>query len=128
MYNSKAVCIGIAVFVALFTAPFWGGRLGGNYTKTDIVLPTNETACIEDLNFMRSQHMRLLNEWRDAALRSETRVYTAKKDGRKWAISLQNTCLACHKNYQDFCEKCHIPNSVDPYCWTCHIIPKEGKQ
>ncbi len=78
---------------------------------------------------MRAQHMRLLNEWRDKALREENRVYVSALNGRKWNISLQNTCTSsgCHSNYTEFCEKCHVANSVYPYCWTCHIIPTEGK-
>ena len=126
MYNARNVCIGIAILVVLFTAPFWVSWFSKPYTKTDVVLPQNEKNCIEDVEFMRSQHMRLLNEWRDQALRHENRFYVAK-DGKKWAISLQNTCLSCHNNYKDFCNKCHVANSVDPYCWTCHIIPTEGK-
>ena len=127
MYNAKAVCIGIAIMVLLLSSPFWVGLFGSKYTETGITPPKNSsTECIEDRDFMRAQHMRLLNEWRDAALRDENREYVAK-NGKKWAISLQNTCLKCHENYNSFCEKCHVANSVSPYCWTCHIIPTEGK-
>ena len=125
LYNKKAVYLGIVILVVILTAPFWAGLFGTNYTSTGITKP-DEKACIENVEFMRAQHMRLLNEWRDEALRNENRTYVAK-DGRKWEISLQNTCMRCHKNYNDFCAKCHLSNSVSPYCWTCHIIPAEGK-
>ena len=126
MYNAKTVILGIIIFVALFTSPFWAGMLGKTYTSTGIELPKDEKNCIENVDFMRGQHMRLLNEWRDEALRNENRIYVAT-DGKKWAISLQNTCLKCHKNYKEFCDKCHVANSVDPYCWTCHILPQGSK-
>ena len=126
MYNAKAVIVGIIVFVALFTAPFWLSMMGKDYKSTGIELPKGEKECIEDVQFMRDQHMRLLNEWRDEALRKENRVYVATS-GKKWTISLQNTCLKCHSNYKEFCEKCHTANGVDPYCWTCHIIPQGSK-
>lgn len=126
MYNSRIVLAGIIVFVVLFSSPFWAGYFGQSYKSTGIVAP-EEKSCIEDVDFMRAQHMRLLNEWRDEALRKENRVYVSAKDGKKWAISLQNTCMKCHTNYKDFCAKCHVANSVYPYCWTCHIIPTEGK-
>ena len=126
MYNAKPVCIGIVILVVLLTAPFWAGMFGHNYTETGIVKPADEKACVESVDFMRANHMRLLNEWRDEALRNENRVYVAS-NGKKWAISLQNTCLKCHTDYKEFCDKCHVANSVDPYCWTCHILPKEGK-
>ncbi|MDE7240446.1 sulfate reduction electron transfer complex DsrMKJOP subunit DsrJ [Desulfovibrio sp.] len=128
MYNAKAVIIGIVIFVAIFSSPFWTGWIGQDYTKTGVVLPAGEKECIEDTEFMRAQHMRLLDEWRDQALREENRVYESALNGKKWVISLQNTCLKCHSNYSEFCEKCHVANSVYPYCWTCHIIPTEGKR
>ncbi|MBD5626059.1 MULTISPECIES: sulfate reduction electron transfer complex DsrMKJOP subunit DsrJ [unclassified Desulfovibrio] len=128
MYNAKAVIIGIVIFVAVFSSPFWTSWIGQDYTKTGVVLPAGEKQCIEDTEFMRAQHMRLLDEWRDQALREENRVYESALNGKKWVISLQNTCLKCHSNYAEFCEKCHVANSVYPYCWTCHIIPTEGKR
>lgn len=128
MYNAKAVIIGIVIFVAVFSSPFWTSWIGQDYTKTGVVLPAGEKECIEDTEFMRAQHMRLLDEWRDQALREENRVYESALNGKKWVISLQNTCLKCHSNYAEFCEKCHVANSVYPYCWTCHIIPTEGKR
>lgn len=127
MYNAKAVVIGIIIFIVVFCSPFWLSWFGTNYTETGVVKPTGEKECIEDTEFMRSNHMRLLNEWRDQALREENREYVSALNGKKWLISLQRTCMTCHSNYSEFCEKCHIPNSVYPYCWTCHIIPGEGK-
>ena len=127
MYNAKAVGIGIAILVIVFTAPFWLGWIGKDYTKTGVVLPAGEKSCIENTEFMRANHMRLLNEWRDKALREEDREYVSALNGRRWLISLQNTCMTCHSNYAQFCEKCHVANSVYPYCWTCHLIPGEGK-
>lgn len=127
MYNAKAFIAGIIVFVVAFTSPFWVGYFGQTYTNPGVTLPKGEKTCIEDTQFMRAQHMRLLNEWRDEALRKENRVYVSALDGRKWTISLQNTCMKCHNNYEEFCQKCHVANSVYPYCWTCHIIPQGSK-
>ncbi|MBR4741714.1 MAG: sulfate reduction electron transfer complex DsrMKJOP subunit DsrJ [Desulfovibrio sp.] len=126
MYNKTAVIVGIVILVVLLTSPFWVGIFGTTYTTTGVTNPSDTQNCIENTDFMRAQHMRLLNEWRDEALRNENRTYIAK-NGKKWEISLQNTCLKCHPNYSTFCEKCHLSNSVSPYCWTCHIIPTEGK-
>ena len=126
MYNAKAVYIGIIILVVLLSAPFWAGLFGKSYTETGVSKPEAEESCVEDAQFMRAQHMRLLNEWRDEALRNENRTYVAK-NGQKWEISLQNTCMKCHTDYNGFCDKCHLSNSVRPYCWTCHIIPTEGK-
>lgn len=127
MYNAKAVVIGIIIFVVVFSSPFWLGWIGQNYTNTGVVILPGETSCIENTEFMRANHMRLLNEWRDQALRNGVREYQSALNGKKWVLSLQNTCMKCHSNYSEFCERCHVANSVYPYCWTCHIIPAEGK-
>jgi hypothetical protein len=43
-------------------------------------------------------------------------------------MSLSNTCLDCHSNKAEFCDRCHNYASVSPYCWDCHIDnPKENK-
>jgi len=121
MYNNKFIITAALVVLVLFTSPFWLSK--GGYKRPDIQLPANEKECVEPVAFMRAEHMQLLNEWRDMALRNEKRVYVAS-NGKKWDISLQNTCLKCHNNTEKFCDACHISNSVYPYCWTCHIEPK----
>jgi cbb3-type cytochrome oxidase cytochrome c subunit len=70
--------------------------------------------------------MSLLNEWKDSALRDGKRLYTAS-DGKLYDINLQNTCMNCHSNKKKFCDECHNYVAVKPYCWACHIEPKEAK-
>lgn len=128
MYNAKYILPGLIIFVGLFTLAFWGNIGTTPYSRPDIVLPANETECIEDVEYMRAEHMQILNAWRDMALREEKREYVAMKDGKVWAVSLQNTCMTCHDNYAEFCDKCHLSNSVTPYCWDCHVLPKGSEQ
>ncbi len=143
MYNAKYIWPGIIVFLALFTAPFWLNFGSSKYEYPDVALPKAKaadvkawgalpeaerlekpgTACVEPKEFMRAEHMQLLNSWRDEALREEKREYISSS-GVKWEISLQNTCMKCHTNKAEFCDKCHNANSVDPYCWDCHVAPK----
>ena len=82
-------------------SPLLGRHVRAQHTETGIVKPADEKACVESVDFMRANHMRLLNEWRDEALRNEHRVYVSS-DGRKFVISLQNTCLKCHSNSSQF--------------------------
>jgi hypothetical protein len=125
MYNARFIMAAALAVLALFTAPFWLSVK--EYGRPELKLPSGEKECIEPVAFMRSEHMQLLNEWRDQALRAENRVYVASS-GRKWEISLQNTCMKCHNDAEKFCDACHVSNSVYPYCWTCHIAPKGDKQ
>lgn len=127
MYNVKFLITAGIIFAVLFTTPFWIGGVGKDkYTRPDVVKPVNEKDCVEPIPYMRAEHMQLLNLWRDEALRKENRTYISST-GKKWEISLQKTCLKCHNNSTDFCDKCHVSNSVYPYCWTCHILPKGSK-
>lgn len=125
MYNSKFILAGLVVFVGLFTSPFWLNALTPEYKRPEIALPkgVDSAICVETQEFMRAEHMQILNDWRDMALREGLREYTDSR-GNKWEINLQNTCMSCHANKKDFCDTCHDSNSVDPYCWDCHVEPK----
>ncbi len=143
MYNAKYIWPGVILFLALFTAPFWLNFGSGKYDYPEVAVPKAKaadekawaaepqaerlsepgTACIEPKEYMRAEHMQILNTWRDQALREEKREYTST-NGAKWEVSLQNTCMKCHANKAEFCDKCHNSNSVDPYCWDCHVAPK----
>lgn len=124
MYNSKLIIAGIVVFLVVFTSPFWLNALTPVYKRPALALPNDTQDCIEDVAYMRAEHMQLLNNWRDMALREGKREYTAIKNGKTWDINLQNTCMSCHASKKDFCDVCHDSNSVSPYCWDCHVEPK----
>lgn len=123
MYNKRYIIPGVIFFVIVFTFPFWFNMTGAQFKRPAVLLPADEKECVEPVAFMRSEHMRILNEWRDAALREGKRSYTAT-NGRIWEVSLQNTCMKCHTDKSRFCDTCHNANSVTPYCWDCHIAPE----
>ncbi len=123
MFNAKYIWPGIIAFVVLFTSPFWLNVGSDSYKRPEIALPATEKECIEPREFMAAEHMQLLDTWRDMALREEKREYVSTS-GKVWEVSLQNTCMSCHTNKVEFCDKCHDTNSVDPYCWDCHVEPR----
>jgi hypothetical protein len=83
--------------------------------------------CVRDKAYMKANHMQLLDEWRDTVVRKAERIYVSP-NGKEYNMSLSNTCLDCHSNYTEFCERCHQYASIEPYCWDCHINnPKETK-
>lgn len=126
MYNAKYIWPGIIIFVVVFSSPFWLNIGSSEFARPAIALPLTEKECIESREYMTGEHMQLLDTWRDMALREEKREYQSTS-GVKWEISLQNTCMKCHSNKADFCDKCHNANSVDPYCWDCHVEPRGNK-
>ncbi len=69
-------------------------------------------------------HMDLLNEWRDTVVRKGERRYVSAS-GRAFDMSLTRTCMSCHTSKKEFCDSCHNYLAVVPYCWDCHVEPKE---
>lgn len=131
MYNRGKIIIGLLIFVGLVTFPFLfsaGKVVAKPEPKIDTPeiqkLPENERKCVEPKAFMKGEHMKLLNEWRDSVVREGNRIYIGD-GGKKFDISLQNTCMKCHSNKKKFCDECHNYAAVKPYCWDCHIAPKE---
>ena len=83
---------------------------------------------VESREYMRAKHMDLLKEWQESAVREGKRIYVAT-DGKRYEMSLTRTCLECHRNTAEFCDRCHnymMVEYVRPRfeCWDCHT-PKE---
>jgi len=129
MYDKGKVTVGIAIFAFIFSVPFWyNAVVGKTEIEPELVLTEKAEAagkCIEDTAWMRENHMLLLDEWRDLVVREGYRLYTAS-DGEVYNMSLSNTCMDCHSNYMEFCNRCHSFEKVDPVCWDCHLNWSEG--
>jgi hypothetical protein len=129
LYDGGKIIAGIVVFVIAASFPFWYGK-GKTVSPPDLKLDTpaierlKEKLCVEPAPYMRANHMRLLNAWRDGVVREGKRTYTAA-DGRVFQVSLTGTCLECHSNKGQFCDRCHDYAGAKPNCWNCHIIPEE---
>jgi hypothetical protein len=123
MYDGGKVITGLIIGIVLLAFPLWW-NLGAEEKKLDIKLPQKEKKCVEPN--MRPNHMQVLDLWRDSVVRTANRYYI-NDDGRKFEMSLQNTCMSenCHARKTTFCDQCHDYAAVDPYCWDCHIPPKE---
>ncbi|MFH2011957.1 MAG: sulfate reduction electron transfer complex DsrMKJOP subunit DsrJ [Pseudomonadota bacterium] len=127
MNNRLIIIAGLIVFLCLITFPFWNNIVSGKAASApELKIVTDETQCVESTNFMRSQHMQLLDNWRNSVVREGKKTYIAL-DGKKYDMSLTNTCLNCHSNKADFCDKCHNYVEVTPTCWNCHVVPEGSK-
>ncbi len=125
MYDKGKIIAGLIIFIVLVTFPFLYniGKVSAKpepKIDTPVIEQLKEKECIESKDFMKANHMQLLDKWRDMAVRDGERVYVNSK-GKKYEISLQNTCLKCHSNKKEFCDKCHNYMSVKTYCWDCHL-------
>jgi len=126
MYDGGKIIAGLIVFLGLMLFPFWYNVGNAAYKTPELELPPKAKAekCIETTEFMRAEHMQMLDEWRDYVVRDGQRLYVSQT-GKAWAMSLQNTCMDCHDTKEKFCDRCHNAAAVNPYCWDCHVAPLE---
>ncbi len=123
MYDGGKIIPGLIIFVGLVTFPIWyNGGKAGDVPKPE--KPAGVTQCVADTEYMRTTHMKMLNDWRDDIVR-EGGPRTVEVAGVSYPRSLQNGCMKCHTNKQKFCDSCHVYAAVKPYCWDCHIVPEE---
>jgi hypothetical protein len=129
MSDKKLIIAGIVIFFALFTFPLWF-NLGKAAPAPELVLTEKAKAakeCVMPTDYIRANHMKVLDLWRHQVVRNGQRIFV-NAEGKEFTMSLSNTCLDCHSNKADFCDKCHNYASVTPYCWDCHIDNPKGEK
>ena len=125
MRDRGLIYTGLLLFLAFLTLPVWHNLSAGITPKGPApVLPAHEKQCVAPAAYMKSSHMTLLLDWREKVVREGTREYVAP-DGRRFNISLTNTCLhECHTSRADFCDRCHNYEAVALPCFDCHLDDK----
>ena len=124
MSDKAKVTVGLAVFVALVGFPLWYSLAATDDAgRPELELPADESNCVEDTEYMTANHMDLLNRWRNAVVRDGEKEYVSTS-GQVFVMSLTKTCLDCHANRDNFCNRCHDYSDVSPKCWDCHVDPE----
>ncbi len=125
------IVAGLVIFIGFLAFPLmYNAAMGKDPGRPEIVKPTSGK-CIESVEYMRANHMVLLDEWRNWFVRDEDHYYSdSTKQQHK--MSLTKTCLSskCHSNVSEFCDRCHDYAGVKSaggqlFCFDCHLIPKE---
>ncbi len=114
------------IFAIVLASPFLVALANGEILKgapqPKLELPKNATKCVEDTEYMAANHMNILKEEREQAVRRGIRT---KKH------SLKN-CFTCHTDKSKFCDRCHTYAGVQPTCFAevggCHYAPTSKKQ
>ncbi|MFH1530636.1 MAG: sulfate reduction electron transfer complex DsrMKJOP subunit DsrJ [Pseudomonadota bacterium] len=127
MQDAGKIFGGLAAFLVILTLPFWyAASIGETGARPEIELPEGEKQCVESKETMRDAHMDLLNSWRDEVVRDGNSEYISEA-GIHYQKSLTNTCMKCHTDREQFCDKCHQYVSTTPTCWDCHAGRKGAK-
>jgi hypothetical protein len=133
MNDKKWIMTGLAIFLALFLFPLWYNfaiKTGKAAPAPEVVLTEKAKAagkCVMSKEYMTAEHMQLLDQWRHHVVRNAQREFV-NEHGKAFNMSLSNTCLDCHSNKAEFCDRCHDYASVRPYCWECHIDNPKGEE
>lgn len=108
MFDGDKIIPGLLLFLGLLALPFlYAAVMGKNAHTPELEIVTSEKKCVEPSLFMRKEHMNLLkNYWRPSVVREGKIVYEAT-DGTEHVMSLTGTCLKCHPNKANFCDRCH---------------------
>jgi hypothetical protein len=124
MRDGATIALGVALFVGFALSPVWQRAASAGQPRPEPKIARPQSACVAPRAVMRVSHMQVLEGWRDAVVRDGARTERTA-DGRELARSLTGTCLECHSNKQEFCDRCHVQLAVHPGCWSCHPDPKE---
>ena len=131
MNDKTKIVTGLVIFVFIVISPFLY-NMGKSTSAPEPKLSDKAKAakqCVEPKAYMKAEHMQLLDVWRTSVVREGKRIY-ASSNGNQYNMSLssgEDSCLGCHTDKAEFCDQCHNYASVTPYCWDCHIDPKEKK-
>jgi hypothetical protein len=125
MRDRGIIFTGLAIFLCAITFPIWWNLAYGKTSRGPDLRKPAGANCILPVNQMRTSHMDLLMDWREAVVRTGARNYHAS-DGRNYRMSLTRTCLGeCHSSKSEFCDRCHDYAAMKPYCWDCHVDPQQ---
>ena len=133
MNDKKWIILGLVIFLGLISFPLWYNLIfkGAQAAPApELVLTEKAKAagqCVRATDYMTTEHMQLLDQWRHEVVRNGKREYI-NEQGKAFEMSLSNTCLDCHSNKAQFCDQCHNYASVRPYCWDCHIENPQGEE
>jgi hypothetical protein len=129
MNDKNKIIAGLIIFVVIVSFPVLYNMGRAKPVPEPELTPKAKAAkqCVRETEYMKAEHMQLLDTWREDVVRKGNRIYV-NAEGKAFDMSLSNTCLDCHSNKAQFCDTCHNYASVDPYCWDCHIDnPKENE-
>ena len=128
MYDAPKIIIGVILFLAVFSLPFYYSQVSGDadyepHYDTSLLKADGITQCVKSADYMAAKHMDLLDNWRHEVVRNGERSYESEFYDEPFDKSLTDTCLEqCHDNKSDFCDQCHDYVAVSPKCWDCHNI------
>ena len=124
--DMSRIVLGLVLFVVVMTIATVYNLAMGQAGKAPVMdKAVGAKSCVKPTQWMRENHMTLLDDWRDEVVRDGKRGYV-EVEGVRYEKSLTNGCMRCHQSKARFCDRCHhwagvTRVGVELDCWTCHI-------
>ncbi len=124
MYDAGKIVLFLLVIVAVTLTPIWYNAVTGRgAAQPKLTAGTSEKECVLPASEMRAAHMQVLDDWRTRVVRGGEHK-TRTSQGREVRMSLTGTCLGCHAQKTEFCDRCHDYAAVNLACFDCHLAPQ----
>ena len=118
MRDGGKIVGGFVIAVVVAAGPLWVASARG-VKPVALARAAGGDPCLQPREEMRKNHPALLAQWRERVVRLGDRVHHSEH-GLDVRISLTGTCLGCHGEASEFCDKCHAQAAVTLSCWRCH--------
>ena len=110
--DKSRILLGLVFFVVvMLVATLYNLAMGKAGPAPVMDKPTVSKTCVKPTQWMRENHMKLLNDWRDEVVRNAQPGYV-EVEGKRYEKSLSNGCLKCHPSKARFCDRCHQGGSL----------------
>ncbi|WP_139652686.1 sulfate reduction electron transfer complex DsrMKJOP subunit DsrJ [Raoultibacter phocaeensis] len=124
MYKGGRIILFAVLFCLVALSPFLVNAFSASAgpevsTDTPVINELKAKECVASTEYMKDSHMQLLDQWRNDVVREGSYEYESAS-GQIYEKSLDETCLECHSNREEFCDACHSYAGVELYCWDCH--------
>ncbi len=85
MNDKNKIVIGLIIFLAIITSPFWY-NMGKATSAPEPKLSDKAKAakvCVEPKEYMKAEHMQILDVWRNEVVRKGNRIYKSSTFNHK---------------------------------------------
>ncbi|WP_088186428.1 sulfate reduction electron transfer complex DsrMKJOP subunit DsrJ [Desulfosporosinus sp. FKA] len=123
MYKGGRIIASLVVFVAFLGFPFFYNMGKANAEPKNLAenikLIESTQHDIEPASWMIANHMKLLDQWRQAYVRDGQTIYVNNR-GEKFPININTWSNTVGANSNQFCITCHNYVGVQLNCFSCH--------
>ena len=104
LYDGWKIIVGLIIGIGLLSYPFWptAGKLGAKTPEPELTAKAKEAKeCVEPKSYIKTEHMKLLDEWRQDAVRDANRIYYRVRNDKLLDLIGTMRDVLCRTNLDD---------------------------